>query len=80
MAIAEVDRIFLVGYSGYDLHLNKFLCRKEENKEKKKIIIVEWKGEHCCSDREDFWAEKGFSNFELIQSENILTFDDWTLY
>lgn len=75
-AITEASHIFLVGYSGDDLHLNYLLRGRQD----KKVVIVEWGGAGELQARFEHWSSRlGHSNYVLYPEQNILNFDDWFL-
>jgi hypothetical protein len=74
-ALDESENIILLGYSGVDEHLNKFIkARRYE----KNLTVIEWSGEGNHASRARFWKRAtGFNTLELIQKDNILEFNEW---
>lgn len=74
-ALGESEKAILVGYSGYDEHLNKLiLSRLSDNK----IIVVERKSQETEESRKRFW-ESRFSKCDVnvVRMGNILEFTSW---
>ena len=79
LALNESDKIFIIGYSGQDKHLNKVISTLGYQK---KVIVVEWLGDNPSShrERESAWKEfLGLKYLQLIRLDNILQFSDWEL-
>jgi len=73
-AIRESEKIIIIGYSGLDDHLNRFikaLCGEKE------ISIIEWNGAGEREERIAFWSDKLGGKAELMRLDNILDYDDW---
>lgn len=77
-AIDESSRIFLVGYSGEDFHLNYLLRGRPD----KQVVIVEWAGSGAGTPqaRYGYWGQiLGHQNYALFSAQSILSFNDWFL-
>lgn len=75
-ALKEATHVFLVGYSGDDLHLNNMLQGSPE----KKTVIVEWDGAGELQSRFQHWNSRlNHTNYLLYRMQNILDFNDWFL-
>ena len=68
LAIKESKKIFIVGYSGLDKHLNEIISDYSEDKD---VVIVEWNGTGCQDERINFWKREIKDGIELIQLENM---------
>lgn len=74
LAVMESNRIFLIGYSGDDSHLNYLLSVRSD----KEVVIVEWAGAGDIQTRLQHWQQRlGHTNIVLFPEQNILNFDDW---
>lgn len=73
-AIEEAAEILVVGYSGFDVHLNRVIARWP----KKPVQVVEWDGAGTQQEREHYWRQCiGRPPSRLHRLPNILTFDGW---
>lgn len=74
-ALGESDRSVLVGYSGYDDHLNELI---QSRLGEKTIRIVEKKSHEVQESRERFWKTR-FTNcdVQVIALDNLLKFTEW---
>lgn len=75
-ALSESNNIFIIGYSGEDIHLNSKLAAKKD----KKIVIVEWTGAGDQITRFKFWNNKlERTDYIIYRLDNIFDFTDWHL-
>lgn len=73
-AIEEAAEILVVGYSGFDVHLNRVIARWP----KKPVQVVEWDGTGTQSNRENYWELRLGRRPQRVQRlPNILTFNGW---
>jgi len=73
-ALQESEEIVLLGYSGFDAHLNLAIARHSPELD---IKVVEWVGSQPGGDRGDYWRDKFKKDVELVGLDNILDFTDW---
>lgn len=71
IAIEDAEEIVVFGYSGADKHLNKVI---RTEKEQRPVRVVERTHEE---DRNDFWTSRLGENVQIVQCDNILSFNDW---
>lgn len=73
-ALAESKKIYIVGYSGADPHVNEEIYSWSQIG-KRQIEVIEWEGAGKLSKRIAFWKKKFMINnrtsFNLTQLENI---------
>lgn len=70
-ALNESNEVILVGYSGLDTHLNQLL---KLNARTQRIRVVEWSG---AENEQAYWQQKLGRVDELVQLDNILSFNNW---
>lgn len=74
-ALGESDRSVLVGYSGYDEHLNELIQSRLGDK---KIKIVERGSHETQKSRERFWNSKFTKcDVHVTTVDNLLDFTGW---
>lgn len=74
-ALSESTRSILVGYSGYDEHLNQLI---QSSLQEKNIHIVERENQETQESRERFWRAKFTKcDVRVRRVENILDFAAW---
>lgn len=70
-ALNEAREVIFFGYSGLDTHLNELIKLQARTQ---RIRVVEWTGAgHDLA----YWTQKLGRVDELIQLDNILTFNEW---
>ncbi|MEN9023207.1 MAG: SIR2 family protein [Verrucomicrobiales bacterium] len=73
-ALKETEEVILIGYSGYDEHLNDFITRRINGFN---VRVVEWASARPNDDRSAYWKRKLKTPVEVEQYESILEFVDW---
>lgn len=73
-ALKESEEVMLVGYSGYDGHLNSFISRRTNGLN---IRIIEWSQAQPGNDRPRYWERKLKAPVQVEQYDSILEFTDW---
>jgi len=74
-ALKESEEVVLVGYSGYDSHLNNFISRRADGLT---IRVVEWSGAQPDNDnRSEYWETKLKTPATVERYDSILEFIDW---
>lgn len=73
-ALAEAEEICVMGYSGFDSHLNLLLQRFAEEIP---VRVIEWEGAAPDVNRLDYWRSKVGNVADLVRMESILEFDAW---
>jgi hypothetical protein len=73
-AIAETQELIVFGYSGNDLHLNRLISQKREDKT---VRVIEWIGAGPQEERAEFWGATLGGDITLHSQENPLAFSDW---
>lgn len=73
-ALTESEEVLLVGYSGYDSHLNSFISRRNNGFE---LRVVEWIGAQPDNDRDAFWSERLRAQVAVERHNSILDFSAW---
>jgi hypothetical protein len=74
LAINRCSEILIFGYSGNDIHLNRIIA---QGRGERSIRVVEWLGAGKRENRIRFWSDQLGGGVDLIQKEDVLTFDDW---
>lgn len=72
-AISESEEILLVGYSGFDEHLNALLRSTQESSAR----VIEWAGSGELADRVTFWSDLLAREVTVAHFDSILEFRDW---
>lgn len=73
-SLKESEEVILIGYSGYDKHLNSFISRRNDGLS---VRVIEWSRAQPDNDRAAFWAEKLQADVHIEQYDSILEFTDW---
>lgn len=74
LSIHESRNLTVFGYSGNDIHLNRLIA---QNRADKPIRVVEYLGAGRRENRLRFWSEQFGDQVDLVQKEDVMTFQDW---
>lgn len=74
LALDHSDAIIFFGYSGNDTHLNRLVA---QGRGSRLVRVVEWLGAGRRENRQAFWTAQLGGAVDLIQKEDVLTFNDW---
>lgn len=73
-AINESDNLIIVGYSGFDPHINNLIANANDEL---RVFIVEWSDAEPNQDRSSYWNDRLKKPVSITSLNNILDFSEW---